>query len=75
MSSIVVPRSQLVGGNNNYATLFSVIKDNTNGMYYYRTPRDNIWTVVDIKSIDDHKTYPVEPQNQSFFVRAKATTT
>ena len=75
MSSIVVPRSQLVGSDNNYATLFSVIKDNTHGVYYYRTPRDNMWTVVDARSIDDHAVYPIEPQNQPFFVAAKPLTT
>lgn len=71
MSSIVVPRSQLVGSDNNYATIFSVIKDATNGAYYYRTPRDNMWTVLDVKSIDDHNVYPLEPQNQPFSVPAR----
>lgn len=74
MSSIVVPRSQLVGGDNDYSTIFAVIKDNTNGMYYYQTPRDNMWSLVDVKSINRVDTYPIEPQNQPFFVRAKPTT-
>ena len=73
MASIVVPRSQLVGVTNEYATLYAVIKDNTNAVYYYQIPRDNVWTALNIKDIDgqsDVVVYPIEPQNQPFFVKA-----
>lgn len=75
MSSIVVPRSQLVGpaSSNDYATEIAFIKDNTNKVYYYKMPRNNMWTSVDVKDIDNQDEivlYPLDPVNQPFSVKA-----